>query len=108
MPKWLCAFDLKDADEEDYEEIYIRVHQAEGTHYWKNKKGKYFRYPSTTFELFMEATSSSDALDEFKKFLQSCTDKKITHTAVGGNIVSAWSISIDADAVPEEIQVIIG
>lgn len=108
MPMWLCAFDLEKADEEDYEEIYIRVHRQGGMRYWKNGEGKYYRYPSTTFKFSMKATSSSDALDELESFLHSCSDNKVSHTAVGRNEVNARSIAIDAEDVPQEVRDIIG
>lgn len=108
MPVWLCVFDLEDADDEDYEEIYIRVCQAGGKRYWKNDEGNYYRYPSTAFKLPMESTTSSDALNELERFLKSCTTKKITHSAIGGDNINAWSVPIDAESVPQEVRDIIG
>lgn len=107
MPMWLCAFDLEEATVEDYEEIYVDVHRNKGVRYWK-ANGQYYRYPSTTFKLPMESTSSSDALDELKNFLRSCISKNISHTAVGGDLVTAGSVPIDVEDVPQEVRDIIG
>ncbi|MFA5780094.1 MAG: hypothetical protein WC947_08140 [Elusimicrobiota bacterium] len=107
MENWLCSFDLENADEEDYNSIYIKVHKGGGVRFWKND-GKYYRYPSTSFKLPIDTTDNSNALDKLEKFLKSCTEKNTPHIAVGGTDVTARSVPVEEEAVPEEIRELIG
>ena len=71
MKKFMVTFDLRHADESDYERVYARAHSMGGYRYFQFNNGTWGRLPSTTVVIPLNANTVADATEEFCTVLKS-------------------------------------
>ena len=70
MGVYLITFDLKNASESSYENVYEWAHQIGGYRYFRFDDGKWGRLPSTTIVVPLKSATAIQARDEFKAALE--------------------------------------
>ena len=101
MAKFLITFDLKDAPESSYENIYSWAHRVGGYRYFQFPDGKWGRLPSTTIIVPMNVAGNIAVREKFQGLLEAA-EYTPTHIAVtDGDARAVLSTKLEDWQVPD-------